>query len=538
MMKRIGCNIFIQTTYLGLTRFWTFFLLGCIGPVVLYAQSDDFHKRYEEVYMYTIATDINEARRIADSLVSVAADDEQKAKSLMLLANIQHSLGNLSESITTVLKIQRIANKSKRVDWQSRSSGFLASTFRSVGLFAESKRHLEQAEIANERQKNMPGYITTKVNILQEKVFHAMEDSLYDQALSYLREGDTYLKQDTSNDVRTVLAKATNDQLKAVCYLHTGQLAQADSLLSQSLQRLGGKESNLRSYIYRAQAESALQKEQYDSVYHYLQLAEPYIATSQREELKILLFSTFTRYYQAIGDHKRAVHYNELYQEVSRERGRFARQISNELVRKLNKEKQDYEAKVRNGWVIFFGVVFLMGSILVYLFIKRRNEHKKYQKLIHDLENEKSLAVNASGQVIALQKNVREENTDKEMAISIGTETRLLSQLEALEDTAFFLDKDVSLTALSSQLNTNQRYVSFIIRKHRNMDFNSYIQHYRIHYIMNRVKLEPGLLDYKLSYLADLAGFSSHSKFSATFKSVTGIPPSVFIHYTKEELGR
>ncbi|HLV38436.1 helix-turn-helix domain-containing protein, partial [Xanthomarina sp.] len=51
----------------------------------------------------------------------------------------------------------------------------------------------------------------------------------------------------------------------------------------------------------------------------------------------------------------------------------------------------------------------------------------------------------------------------------------------------------------------------------------------RIQYIVNKLKSDPDYLNYKISYLAEECGFSSHSKFSASFKNVTGLSPSTFI---------
>ena len=42
------------------------------------------------------------------------------------------------------------------------------------------------------------------------------------------------------------------------------------------------------------------------------------------------------------------------------------------------------------------------------------------------------------------------------------------------------------------------------------------------------------LWDYKLSYLAEMSGFTSHSKFTIAFKSVVGVTPSQFIENLKQ----
>ncbi|OAD45575.1 helix-turn-helix domain-containing protein [Polaribacter atrinae] len=56
----------------------------------------------------------------------------------------------------------------------------------------------------------------------------------------------------------------------------------------------------------------------------------------------------------------------------------------------------------------------------------------------------------------------------------------------------------------------------------------------RIYYIKEKLTTDKEYLNYKISYLVEECGFSSHSKFSASFKSVLGVSPSEFIHKLKD----
>ncbi|MFD1167391.1 helix-turn-helix domain-containing protein [Sphingobacterium daejeonense] len=72
-----------------------------------------------------------------------------------------------------------------------------------------------------------------------------------------------------------------------------------------------------------------------------------------------------------------------------------------------------------------------------------------------------------------------------------------------------------------------------IIRKYKNQHFNDYILNLRIQYIVNQLESNKIMLDYKLSFLADMSGFTSHSKFTIAFKNVMNITPSQFIEQLK-----
>ncbi len=516
-------------------------LLLLIGYCVLFnvqesrGQQNDFDKRYTEISVRISALDGPNALLLADSLLSISANEEQHIKSHMLLANIHHSLGNRVLEFDEGLKAQKIANAASNTSWQARVSGFLATSFRHVGLMSESVKYLNLAEESNEKQKNAPNYLLTKINIAHERALHAMEDDAYERALTYLKGAKESIASITQEDSRILLIKGTNDQLLGVCYLYLNELDLADSLLRSSLLRIDGEENNLRPYIYRAQAEVAIRKDLTDSAFHYLKLAEPYLESSHREELKMLLYDSFSRYYRKIGDSAKAIQYQDLYTAVKDIRSRSAKRIADELVSSLEAEKQRNEDNLVFTGFLFFILISVLVMLLLYLVRKRKVEKEYYRDLVDQVNDKEAMMV---AQIDIPNEELMLSSEENNLMISKETEERLVKELVKLEEEAFFLDKEISLPKLANRFGTNQRYLSYIIKKYRGKDFNSYVQHSRIHYIINRIRLDRELLDYKLSYLADMSGFSSHSKFSAVFKMVTGLPPSVFIHFRRNELNK
>ena len=117
--------------------------------------------------------------------------------------------------------------------------------------------------------------------------------------------------------------------------------------------------------------------------------------------------------------------------------------------------------------------------------------------------------------------------------LSEKTENELLDKLKQFENSKKFLDKNISLPMVIGQLNTNTKYFRQMLKKHRETDFNSYINELRIQYILNKLNTDKKYLSYKISVLADECGFSSHSKFSASFKTITGDSPSNYINNLK-----
>jgi AraC-like DNA-binding protein len=131
---------------------------------------------------------------------------------------------------------------------------------------------------------------------------------------------------------------------------------------------------------------------------------------------------------------------------------------------------------------------------------------------------------------------VSEKKPDaKKNTIPKETEQLILNKLKRFENSKRFNNKDISLSVLAGQFDTNTKYLSEIINANYNMNFNTYINKLRINYIVEKLKTDPNFMNYKISYLAENCGFSSHSSFATIFKSITGISPVKFIELLNNE---
>jgi AraC-like DNA-binding protein len=162
-----------------------------------------------------------------------------------------------------------------------------------------------------------------------------------------------------------------------------------------------------------------------------------------------------------------------------------------------------------------------------------RNTHKKekikYEKVMRKIEALKS-------SFESVNKSSNHNNSSEDLFMPKETEERILSELDKLEETAFFIQKDISLSFLAIKLNTNPKYLSYVINTHKGKDFNNYINELRVRFAIDKLHTDPNYLNYKLSYIAEECGFSSHSKFAAVFKSVTELSPSVFVSHLKQDM--
>ena len=92
----------------------------------------------------------------------------------------------------------------------------------------------------------------------------------------------------------------------------------------------------------------------------------------------------------------------------------------------------------------------------------------------------------------------------------------------------------MSLSVLAGLLETNTKYLSYVINNHKKKSFQHYINGLRIQYIIQKLRNDPVYRQYKIAVLSEESGFSSPNKFSMVFKKFTEITPSQFIKYLDE----
>ena len=121
---------------------------------------------------------------------------------------------------------------------------------------------------------------------------------------------------------------------------------------------------------------------------------------------------------------------------------------------------------------------------------------------------------------------------DKDLTkLSEEKENEILEKLKEWEGSGNYLNKNMSISVLSAETGINTKYLSEVINTKKGKNFNGYINDLRISHIAYLLRTDPAYLNYKVSYLAEYAGFSSHGAFTNVFKSITGMSPN---HYIQE----
>lgn len=115
------------------------------------------------------------------------------------------------------------------------------------------------------------------------------------------------------------------------------------------------------------------------------------------------------------------------------------------------------------------------------------------------------------------------------------TEKVILEGLVKFENKNLYLQKSITLGKLATELNTNVKYLSIVIKKHKADNFNHYLNRLRIDYIVAKLKTDDKFSRYKISHLSDLCGYSSPAAFTKSFIEIMKITPSDFIRSVNKD---
>ena len=204
-------------------------------------------------------------------------------------------------------------------------------------------------------------------------------------------------------------------------------------------------------------------------------------------------------------------------------------EANNKYLKQSHKEKK----RILIFSKILIGLIFILVLSLIFLYTwhcaKRKEEWLRYKKLLEKLSETDELP--------EIGVNIQEEKETKQgktTFLSEKTEQELLEKLNKFEKGIKYLDQQISLSSLASILHSNTKYVSYVINKYKNKSFNDYIHYLRINYIIHKMREDSRYLDYKIGFLSEECGFSSHSKFSKAFEKMTGMKPSVFMEFMQK----
>lgn len=188
--------------------------------------------------------------------------------------------------------------------------------------------------------------------------------------------------------------------------------------------------------------------------------------------------------------------------------------IPDEFDRKLRNEFSNIESfsiNWMNKYLLWFALV-ITGGFFAYAFLPLKGYSDLLIKFMFFLF---SAFVCRLG-VLALKQQAIEVNLDEILhEIEKPTQTtpkkdkQLIKKLnDYMHKNKAFLQRDITLTVLATELGTNRTYLSMLINQEYGVNFSTYINQQRLNFAEEHIKMNPNINKDELS---QLAGFGSKS---------------------------
>lgn len=344
-----------------------------------------------------------------------------------------------------------------------------------------------------------------------EKAIKSYSQSNWKQTIKYLKKSEKHGKRN---------AHQLTNFYYSLAYSNLGK--------NDSAEYFAKKIRNYETYYFYSLAKIQFSEKKFIKSNEKLNHLKPIENKVQDVRLKGEIYKLAAENYKEIKDWRNYRHYYQLQNSLLDSINLVRDNARISFLSKIDQKQDEILAAKSNNQkrIIYFILITIFAVLIIAYFLSRKLQTKK-------INTEKALMEAAERQRF-INENKIPESAGK-IVIPDKTIQFLLEKLELFEQNEEYTDSSISLNQLAENLNTNTKYLSEIINTHKNKNFHSYINELRINYIINKLKNNPVYLKYKVSHLAEEAGFSSHSLFSTVFKQVTGHSPASFIKTIKNQ---
>lgn len=432
--------------------------------------------------------------------------------------------GIFDTALDCYLKGLKFAQKHNDVYFENIINHNIAILKRKLGNYDEAKAILKkcleyESTLLNRSKTDTIGYLVT----LDELIRTHLRSKEIDSAFVLNKKGFIMSKKLHSHCVfqlnQGILQYYQKDYSSAINSLNEGLkgLLKPNNIIHSEVYYL------VDSYLYLGKSYEVISKKEkaiayykkIDSIIYKTNYAIPEVRTA---------YVAIINHYKALNDRTNQLHYiNRLLHTDSildnnfkNLKNKFFKEYNTPLLLK-NKEKIIDELKSKNdqsnyGLILAFIIILI---ILIINYKKRRQYKIRFEELMNEKQKPK--------------ESILPKITTGSISISKDVVERILKGLKDFEENKEFTRINITSGSLASQLNTNAKYLTKVIKYYRKKNFSPYINDLRIEYIIDKIKSNKKLQNYTIKALATEAGFNSTEVFSRTFFKKTGIYPSYFI---------
>jgi len=471
------------------------------------------------IFFIFFFVNFNYSQILSKKNIDVNVLNENKAKELSLLAVDFFKKNDLKKSTELLFRAKYLAETTNNYELIVKINGSIAHQYIHLELFEKAEEYLKTVidfsdKIENEDVKKMVKSLT----FLEYGNISFDNNNFKDAKIKYSRA--LFWINSSLNSEKSDYHKKRVLYNIGKTYLHLNVIDSSNYYLKKSLQSNISNESEIDLYIKNTQSQLFFKQKNHDqSISLLLDLLHDKKLSDYKLKSEILYYLSIN--YKALSNEKLYLFYLEEHTILD---NLIKKNKLEAINRAISAEQNNYKIdKIKLNSNIKLLVIFIIIIILAFLIIIfyshyiKKKEIEKFEKII------KKLTINP---IINPEKN---KIKYKPINSPTSIESEILEKLLKFEKTNKFTNPNLNISSLAVQFKTNVNYLSDVINKYKGKNFNSYINELRINFICEKLYNDKEFQKYKISYLAECSGFSSHSAFATVFKNITGIPPSTFI---------
>ncbi|AZB28133.1 helix-turn-helix domain-containing protein [Chryseobacterium balustinum] len=524
--KTLKNNVFL----LFLIALFPLYIQGQKGPDFSLLTDKSFQKLYQNP---------EDCISYSQSILISDKNPEHKIVLRNILSQAYAMQGNYVQSLNIYNQKEEDIGKDSQLYFIDLFSEYsLADQYQNLGLYNQSKNIisniLQNRDLVKSRDVKVK---TTIAKLYQLQAINFGIARNYQEAFQSLNISNQYL---TGSNKENIILIWENKIFRASYLIRQNKLEEAKKLLDEAINDVkhNGNYPFLTAFAYENLSRYYFQKEDYDTAIKSLDTGLLHIEDLPYNNIKIVFYELLTRNYLALNNDEKYHYYNNLYTDLKAKlytNKKEGIQYIVKLVETYNKknfeiQKQNKIRQFRNTTIIV--LFFVLGIVTYFFYESRRSKDLKKQLAFFEKQKEREKSMQMQADKLKDDIEKEQKNTEKETPkVSKEKEDEILQKLKEWELSTNFLSKNMSISILSAQTEINTKYLSEVINSNKGKNFNGYINELRINHIAGLLKNDPAFLNYKVSYLAEYSGFSSHGAFTNVFKSITGMSPN---HYIQE----
>lgn len=223
-------------------------------------------------------------------------------------------------------------------------------------------------------------------------------------------------------------------------------------------------------------------------------------------------------YFRKYTFQKDSIFSKEKHEQIVEMQTKYETEKKEHEIALLNAEKEIKDISLKQQKVYTASLAIGLIVVLVFLLILGIQYKQKicaFRELVH--KNQELIRNESNSERKYEKSNLQNEEMEK-LVLNVKTK---------MNEEKVFLNPGININELSKELNTNSKYLSQAINSIYNVNFNNFVNQYRIKEAQKLLSdKEKNILS--IEGIATSVGFNSKATFNTAFRKYTGVTPSFY----------